>query len=351
MSSRGRICTIVPPYILRRLAESDDPDLRRRALDALIQSERLRGHRAAFGETGGAGVAAGVKQRTVYDGRHGTRLPGTLVRTETGPPSRDAVVEQAFGGAGDTYDFYKKVFGRNSIDDRGMRLDSTVHYGRQFDNAFWNGRQMVYGDGDGVIFREFTSCLDVIGHELTHGVTGAEANLDYQGQSGALNESMSDVFGSLVKQWRLGQTAAQADWLIGAGLLGPTINGVALRSMKAPGTAYDDPRLGKDPQPADMQHFVDTTDDDGGVHINSGIPNHAFYLAAIAIGGRAWEKAGAIWYDALTKYLRSDSEFQNAADATVAAARARFGSRSLEEQAVRKAWEKVGLPAAAPTTT
>jgi len=154
-----------------------------------------------------------------------------------------------------------------------------------------------------------------------------------------------------VKQWHLGHDARSASWLIGEGVLGPAINGVALRSMKAPGTAYDDPILGKDPQPADMKHFVETGDDDGGVHINSGIPNHAFYLAAMEIGGRAWEKAGAIWYDALTKYLRAHSGFQAAADATLAAATARFGDGSLEQKAVRKAWNQVGLVSRALVTT
>jgi Zn-dependent metalloprotease len=157
---------------------------------------------------------------------------------------------------------------------------------------------------------------------------------------------MSDVFGVLTKQWRLGQDAGDADWLIGAGLLGPAVNGTALRSMKSPGTAYDDPLLGRDPQPAHMRDYVSTPDDDGGVHINSGIPNHAFYLAAIEIGGRAWEKAGAIWYDALTRYLRSASDFDEAASMTSLAAAIRFGRGSLEEQAVRRAWDAVGVRAA-----
>ena len=154
-------------------------------------------------------------------------------------------VNEAFDYSGATYDFYLTAYNRNSIDDNGMRLDSSVHYDSNFDNAFWDGQQMVYGDGDQTIFDRFTKCLDVVGHELTHGVTAATANLDYQGQSGALNESMSDVFGSLVKQMSLGQTADQADWLIGAGLFMPGIHGVALRSMSNPGTAYDDPESRK----------------------------------------------------------------------------------------------------------
>ena len=351
MASHAHLCSIVPPHILHRLADADDLALRHRARQTLALSDRLRGRRGALAATLAAVISAGAKRRTVYDARHGTALPGKLVRTEDGSSSADVAVEEAFTGAGDTYDFYHSVFDRNSIDDHGFRLDSTVHYSVHFDNAFWDGRQMVYGDGDGVIFKTFTSCLDIVGHEITHGVTSYEADLAYHDQPGALNESISDVFGSLIKQWRLGQSAADADWLIGAGLLGPTIKGRALRSMSQPGTAYDDPILGKDPQPADMKHFVKTADDDGGVHINSGIPNHAFYVAAIDIGGRAWEKAGAIWYDALTKYLRPNSGFQAAAAATVIAAAVRFGQGSLEQKAVRKAWDRVGVEAHASVTT
>src|SRR5690242_1922321 len=156
---------------------------------------------------------------------------------------------------------------------------------------------MVFGDGDGDLFNRFTIALDVIAHELTHGVTGDEAHLVYLGQAGALNESISDVFGSLVKQYVSGEKAADADWLIGRGLFTAKVRGIALRSMKAPGTAFDDPLLGKDEQPAHMRDFVHTSADHGGVHINSGIPNHAFYLLAVALGGYAWEKAGRIWYE------------------------------------------------------
>ena len=160
-------------------------------------------------------------------------------------------MNEAYDGLGDTWKLYEDVYQRNSIDDAGMDLSGTVHFSQQYDNAYWDGEQMVFGDGDGVLFNRFTISVDVIGHELTHGVTGATADLAYKNQSGALNESISDVFGSLVKQYALGQSAAEADWLIGAGLLAKGVHGVALRSMKAPGTAYDDPQLGgKDPQPA-----------------------------------------------------------------------------------------------------
>ena len=285
----------------------------------------------------------GEKRRVVFDAQRKTKLPGRLVRSEGDAPSKDDAVEEAYDGAGLTYDLYLEVYERNSIDGKGMRIDSTVHYDTNYDNAFWNGTQMVYGDGDGQLFTRFTRSLDVIGHELTHGVTAHEANLNYQDQSGALNESFSDVFGSLVKQRALTLTAEQGDWLIGAELLMPNVKGEALRSLKAPGTAYDDPVIGKDPQPATMKDYVQTPDDDGGVHINSGIPNHAFYLAAVAIGGFGWETAGKIWYETLTNRLRRDSDFADCADKTIAAASDLFGKGGREEVAVREAWRAVGV--------
>ena len=347
-SSRSRsrfaipLCGILPPHILISIVARGTAEERRDALATLALSERFRGRRHLLGALAVA-TPAGEKRRSVFDAHHTTTLPGTLVRTEGDAPTADVEVDEAYDGAGATYDLYFEVYGRNSIDDRGMRLDSSVHYGRAYDNAFWNGTQMVYGDGDGKLFQRFTRSVDVIGHELTHGVTAHEANLDYENQPGALNESFSDVFGSLVKQRLAGQTAEAADWLIGEGLFTAKVQGVALRSMKAPGTAYDDPVLGKDPQPAAMKDYVETTDDDGGVHINSGIPNRAFYLAAVSIGGNAWEKAGQIWYDALTKRLRHDSDFSAAAKETLAAAADRYGSSGPEARAVSNAWTQVGV--------
>ncbi|MEU3464021.1 M4 family metallopeptidase [Streptomyces sp. NPDC006733] len=286
--------------------------------------------------------------RTLYDAEHTTDLPGRQVRTEGSEPGTDATVNRAYAGLGATFDLYLNAYQRHSIDGQGLPLNATVHYSEGYNNAFWNGEQMVFGDGDGEIFRDFTLPVDVIGHELTHGVTQYTANLTYFGQPGALNESMSDVFGSLVKQYLLQQSADQADWLIGAGLLGPTIHGVALRSMKAPGTAYDDPMLGRDPQPATMDDYVRTGRDNGGVHINSGIPNHAFYLVAEALGGHAWEQAGQIWYDALTGgELSSGATFADFAQLTVASAHARYGPGS-EREAVVKAWAEVGVLEAQP---
>ncbi|HEY4933110.1 MAG TPA: M4 family metallopeptidase [Terriglobales bacterium] len=339
MKSHTPVCCILPPHILVKLSEN--PAYRDRAMRNLMLTEQLRGRRTVLGVMSALAIAAGQERRTIYDDQHGgsTSLPGQLVRGEGDNPTADDAVNEAYDYSGDTYDFYQQVFGRNSIDNRGMRLDSSVHYETDYDNAFWNGQQMVYGDGDGQFFQRFTICLDVVGHELTHGVTASTAQLEYQGESGALNESFSDVFGSLVKQRKLGQSANEADWLIGAGMFTPNVNGTALRSMAAPGTAYDDPNIGKDPQPADMSGF----DPQGDVHTNSGIPNHAFYLAAMKIGGNAWEKPGLIWYRTLTERLQPTSSFQDAADLTVAVAGEQFGAGGLEQKSVQQAWQEVGI--------
>src|SRR5438132_14136083 len=341
--ARHPLHCIVPPHMLKEIVKRGGVAQKEWALETLAVSARLGRNREILGELLGLFPSAGdEKVRTVYDARGGEALPGVRVRGEGDPTSKDEEVNEAYDGAGVTYDLYRKQFKRNSIDDRGMRLDSTVHYGENFDNPFWNGKQIVYGDGDGQLFNRFTIAIDVIGHELTHGVTQFSSGLAYQGQSGALNESMSDVFGSLVKQYRAKQTAKRADWLIGAGLLAKGVKGVALRSMKAPGSAYDDPVLGKDPQPAHMKNFVKTTLDNGGVHINSGIPNHAFYLLAVALGGSAWEAPGHVWYDAL-KASSENTEFQEFADRTFASAGMLYGTGSGEQRAVRAAWKEVGI--------
>lgn len=348
---RHPIACILPPHMLNEIAKNGTPAQRASAEATMMRSAAFRGQRAMLTEypSFAASATAAGKSRIVYHADFLSNLPGRQVRVEGDPPTGDAAVDEAYDGSGATYDLYNDIYARNSIDGNGLRLDSTVHYQRGYDNAFWNGQQMVYGDGDEDLppaqrlFNRFTIAIDVIGHELTHGVTQYEAKLVYSFQSGALNESMSDVFGSLVKQRRLGQTAAQADWLIGQGLLTANVNGVALRSMKAPGTAYDDPVLGKDPQPAHMRDYVNTVSDNGGVHINSGIPNHAFYVAAVEMGGSAWEKAGLIWYITLRDKLGANSQFQDAARLTYETAGELFGNNSLEQQAVRNGWSAVGL--------
>lgn len=368
----SHVCTIVPPHILRVLAQSSDERVARaaqRTLQArvtIVGKREARANRPRRGLPGAGGLIpphmqaraeadqifdspatdVAAPKRSIHDAHQGTQLPGALVRSEGEGPSQDESVNEAYDGLGATWSLLHEQFGRDSLDDRGLPLVATVHYDKNFDNAYWDGEQMVFGDGDGVYFSSFTDSIDVIAHELAHGLTQYTAGFVYVGQSGALNESVSDVFGSMVKQRQSNETAAQADWLIGEGLFTAKVNGVALRSMKAPGTAYDDPKLGKDPQPASMDDYQDMPHDDsgdnGGVHINSGIPNHAFYRAAVALDGNSWETVGPVWYDALTAgRLPKDADFVAFAQATVKAASARYGDGSAQEQAVDQAWRDV----------
>jgi Zn-dependent metalloprotease len=336
-------CFIIPEYMNKNIVEKGNKKQKEQAWKNLILTEQLRGRRLVTGLMSSMFSVSNRLHRTIFDAENKENLPGTLIRLEGGKVRGDKTVNESYDYSGSTYSFFKNAFKRNSIDTRGMKLDSTVHYGKDYNNAFWNGTQMVYGDGDGAIFQRFTKSIDVVGHELSHGVTQYEAALEYEGQSGALNESFSDVFGSLVKQYTLKQKADEADWLIGNGLFTKKINGFALRSMKKPGTAYDDPTIGKDPQPGHMKHYVHTTSDNGGVHINSGIPNHAFYLTATELGGDSWEIAGRIWYITLTEKLRERSSFQKAANMTCEVAGTLYGKSSREQKAVEKAWSKVGI--------
>jgi Zn-dependent metalloprotease len=357
--ARGCVCCIAPPNLLAHLAEKGTADQQRAALDALAASASLRTQRSLIGQIArdtnvGVRTLAGIVapaggRQTVYDAENAGRsgLPGARKRGQGDPPTGDAAVDEAFENAKKTYDFYESVYGRDSVDARGMELISSVHYGVGFDNAFWNAAQMVYGDGSGRLFQvgKLTQALDVVAHELTHGVTQFTAALQYSKQSGALNEHFSDVFGSLVKQHSLGQSADAASWLIGEETLVPQL-GKALRSMKEPGTAWS-----ADNQPATMAGYLDLPDDtdprndNGGVHINSGIPNHAFYLFATALGGNAWEKAGKVWFTTLTGgQLAPNAQFADAANATIAAAGALFGQNGQEQEALQSAWQQVGLP-------
>lgn len=337
-------CAFIPPQIFQHIAAIGNARQRQFAFLNLSASAELRGERKALSNLSSLlAVAPGVKRRTIYDAKNGMELPGRLVRAEGDAAIKDISVNEAYDGTGKVYDFFYKVFERNSIDGNGLQLDSTVHYRRKFSNAFWNGQQMVFGDGDGEIFARFTRPIDIIAHELTHGITQFEAGLRYTEQTGALNESLSDVFGILAKQYLKKQSAEDADWIVGTGLFTKKIHGVGIRSLKAPGTTYDDPLIGKDEQPSHMEDYVHTTDDNGGVHINSGIPNKAFYNLAAALRGNAWETAGRIWYVAVTEKLGADTSFQEFADMTNEVAANLFGKRSKEQESVKSAWADVGI--------
>ncbi len=352
---------IVPAYIFEAIVQNTQDEKRRRVAVKTLEfdqsfrafrqgrvaepfyARRRKRFRRGVGQPR-RGAEPLTAERTIYDAMNTYRLPGRLARREGGLATGDPAVDEAYDGLGATLELYLDIYGRDSLDDEGMPLKASVHYAQDYENAFWDGQYMVFGDGDGDQFNRFTVAVDIIGHELTHGVTDYESGLRYWGQSGALNEHLSDVFGSLVKQYSLNQTAGEADWLIGAGLFTDQVKGVAIRSMKEPGTAYDDPELGKDPQPGHMRDYVDTLRDYGGVHINSGILNRAFYLAAAEIGGYAWETAGYIWYVAMTSpFMTQRESFASFAQKTVRVARRLYGVGSPVARAVRHGWAEVGI--------
>jgi len=351
---RNPLHCLLPPNVLESIARNGDEKQRGWALRALgtdqsirtarIQNAKVRGRGPREGADALAVTATVKPNRSIRDAQGRENVSGLIVRREGQKPTGDKATDEAYEGLGDTFDFFHEIFDRNSIDDEGMPLRGVVHFGEQYPNAFWDGRRMVFGDGDGAVLGRMTRSLDVIGHELGHGVTEDEAALEYLGQSGALNESMSDVFGSLVKQRKHNQKADAADWLIGSEVWTPKITGDALRSMKAPGKAYDDPLVGKDPQPAHIRDYVETLEDNGGVHINSGIPNHAFYTVATKLGGFAWERAGRIWYEALQHpALKPTTGFARFARITRRVAERLHGQQGGEVKAVIAGWKKVGI--------
>lgn len=348
---------IVPQYITNKLINSPDKNISKIAVNTKFRSYRFRSDREFFKNATTAektvlGLISKKKDLSkspvmeVYNCKKATSLTAaTLIWKNSDtklPADKDAKNVIKAGDA--TWHFYYDLFGRTSIDNLGMIIQQYIHYDKKYDNAFWDGRRMIYGDGDGKIFSTFTGDIDIVGHELTHGVTQFEANLDYHLQAGALNESFSDIFGIMIKQRALNQDVKQSNWLIGENvLLG---NEYALRSLKEPGTAYKNhPDIGDDPQPATMDSFVKLPDtaagDWGGVHYNSGIPNFAFYVAAFSMGGYAWEKAGRIWYGALTDTtnLKENATFSDLRKITVKIAGNLFGAKSSEVKAVKDGWD------------
>jgi len=375
-STNSHICCIIPPTLLLDIIANKEASegtqiAVQNTYNHVCKLQQKRKHRtlALTSAAPGASLAAAATPdapkagvyRKIYDSKKTAKLRNKLLYQEGGDIaalSSDKGAQEILDFFGKTYQFYKEVFSRTSIDDKNLELIGSLHYDDipgppGMDNAFWDGDEMAFGDGDGEIFGSFTKNIDVIGHELTHGVVQYTANLEYEFQSGALNESMADVFGSMIKQYFHPdgkQTAEAADWLIGEGIFLPAItNAKALRSMKAPGTAYDNPKVGKDRQPADMDGFKtspNTDDGDyGGVHTNSGIPNRAFYLASVALGGYSWEKAGKIWYAALgDKSLRgidTSAAFKIFADLTVKYAKSLFDEDAAAK--VKQAWTDVKL--------
>lgn len=278
--------------------------------------------------------------RKTYTANNLLTLPGELVINE-GEWSSDPVVQKAHDNFGLTYDYFSNVFNRDSFDNSGSTIVNTVHLGKQYNNAFWNGNQFAFGDGDGVLFGPFGDALDIVAHEFSHAVTQYEANLDYVTESGALNESFSDIFGELTELYHGEGTTGE--WLLGEDAKTPAIQGDALRSMIDP------------PMHGQPDHYFDiirspTSIDAGGVHFNSGIMNKAAYLIAdggtfnsYAINGIGSENTANLFYSVLSNYLISSSNYADLAESLQQASESMFGAGSTEHDTVISTIEAIGL--------
>lgn len=352
-------CQFVPPFVSEKLAATTgEPHfqisiaqsrlLRQRRSNLITDIDKLEAFISATNAGTTAAAIAKVPSRLIYDSKQKPQQRFQLVRKEGAPPTADSDVNKAYDYAGIVRDFLKNVLNRNSLDNQGMDFILNVHYGQKYNNAFWDGDEVTLGDGDGSIFTSFAQSLDVIAHELGHGIVQfmVGPNLKYEKQAGAINEHLADVFGTAITQYANKQKAVDADWLIGDEIMGPNLYGEALRSMMAPGTAYDNPLMGKDPQPDHMKNIYTGSGDAGGVHINSGILNKVFYLVSMDIDT---DKAVLIWYHALLlkKLPPVTPVFNDFVNVVVEASRILTRDKKVplgSTQSVRSAFKAVGLP-------
>lgn len=319
---------MLSPRLLSKLA--DDQSLPEATREALRRTAAADGRLAsAISPT-----TVGQARIRLFDCAGDEILPGASVDLST---TADQIALRVAETTRRLLDFYRTVLGRNSIDDRGCDVDSSIHYSRGFCNAYWSRGRMVYGDGDGYLFNNFASSEDFIGHELTHGVTEASTHMGYEDEYGALNESLSDVLGVTFKHWLRGWTVDQADWRVGSELIAPAGGGqgwTCIRDLSHPGAAH---ALNRQPQHYDhYQHG-------GDPHENSGIANYAYYLAAKQVGGQTWIGVGKIWYATLTLGgLGSKPTFRRFARETVRQAKRLFGATDIPQK-VASAWRDVGI--------
>jgi Zn-dependent metalloprotease len=346
-------CFIIPLDVLKKFAS--DPELTEEVRNGFSHTHSISKHirairteHSALAQTlaelypvpaqisSKVAVVHTLPPSTVYDCKQGTSQPGVPVPNPG--TSADGTVKRAYNEAEAVAKFYWDLFGRDSIDAHHMTLVSSVHYSKKFNNAFWDGTHMTYGDGDGQVFIDFTLGNDVIGHELTHGVTQYSAAFSYSNEAGGLNESMSDVFGSMFRQWQANQDVNAADWLIGYDIMGPVAKSrgyTCLRDMSNPAAAHC-----LAPQPTHFNQYHAGMDP----HYSSGIPNFAFYKAAKAVGGHSWDKVGKIWYKALTGYAPAPNMLMSKfANRTRTLSKSMFPNDASVQNAVNNAWTAVGL--------
>ena len=339
-------CFIVPKSVLERFAndKSLTADLRRAAFESSLLSDLLRQSRTQQGAFISASrtIAAHLDElaaqpeSVVFDCRHTHALPGKSIPNPG--TSTDASAKRAFTEAAKVAEFYQTVFKRNSVDNAGATLVSSIHFGRKYNNAMWNGTQMVYGDGDGKIFIDFTEGNDVIGHELTHGVTQNTLQLGYTDDAGGLNESLSDCFGSMFRQWEAKQTSQTADWLIGSNIIGPLAKERGVTCLRNMANPADAKALGA--QPTNYAQLTPGMDP----HFTSGPPNLAFCAAAKAVPGNSWETVGQVWYQVMmTAGPQPAMSMPDFAGRTRQAAVQLFEGRPEVAKGIDAAWKGVGL--------
>ena len=339
-------CFVVPKDVLERFANDPkvDESTRASAAESARLSDAIRAVRHAHGLLSGLTHAADLPLQVLaakpairdYDCKNTTSLPGSSIAQPS--HAADPVAKEAWRETKSVSQFFKTVFGRNSVDNAGMTLVSSVHYGKHYNNAFWNGAQMVYGDGDGKLFTCFTRSNDVIGHELMHGVTQYSLQLGYSADAGGLNESLSDCFGSMFRQWEADQDVAQADWLIGANIMGSLAKArgyTCLRDMANPAN-----KAAMAAQPTHYKQLTHGMDP----HYTSGPPNLAFATACKTLGGKSWERIGQVWYSALTTSgVEPNMTMPTFAARTRQLAAQMYSRQPAVPQAVDTGWKKVGL--------
>lgn len=295
------ICSFIPPHMAEKVSETDET-----FESGILVDERLRDARQSV-----MGVSGPIR---VYNASNRTAIPGALVQGE------DEVADRVRANAV----LIGQLLGTDEFPD------GVVRYGQGYANAFFNGNYLIFGEGDGQVFGDFTYALDIMAHEFGHALISMGPKLMYQNEPGALNEHFCDVVGACVQQ---SVKNDQTDWLIGQEILIDKSSSV--RNMLNPGTAYDNAVLGRDPQPGHMDHYQKVSKDNGGVHINSGIPNRAFALLCENTQEPSWGRPLAMWRRSLMD-LGPRSGFKDMAKATVR------HSGGLAP-AVQEAWAAVGI--------
>ncbi|MDQ3021024.1 MAG: M4 family metallopeptidase [Bacteroidota bacterium] len=326
----------LPPYMVEKLKKNVDPEMASVAKKNDKLSKKFRNsreyilyQRQEVNEVDDLKLEG--SQIEIYDCNDTEELPGEPI--VNGNQNED--YKNVSKNLKTACSFYQDLFARNSFNNNAAKIIASINYSNDYNNAHWNGGQLVFGNGDGVNFKSFTSDIDVVAHELTHGISPVSITLGYSGESGALVESFSDIMGILVKQKIENEDVKQSNWLMGENVL--MDNGYAIRSLKDPGAAFvNHPTYGNDPQPKIYDKLITVND----VHKFCGIPNFAFYVAARDMGGNAWEKAGRIWYGAYMELKYKKTNFGMFRNATVDKAKELFPG-GAEIQAVNNGWDEV----------